>query len=693
MLSLTASSQTLDIDRNNLKFNITYRNPYFGFLTGAVFNFTIPYTSKNAAVFNFPSRLNRLSKSTATAPGRIVDDGIELAAGTWQAIASGEESIELSFSFIADEIVSVLDGKTLPDIFDQAIEVNSIMDHVAETVLLDYPTTEYNFPSVYAPSFYSNNENFLKVINYFEGTFVKDNPENDGFNQNTIVPMLYLFTIIRRIFSYAGYEVSGSILSDTLLKKAIIFNNYSLDHFVLCNFHGTLNWDYITHMLTLYRVRFDNSMVDEVNTVYDYGTGLLYLSLTDTYNFVLNLRHKPKGSDTTYKLRVYKTIGQTTTTIHSLDGEYNETDEYKDDYIAFSDDVVASTPSPAIIQVVLFSYTGAVASESIVMPGTLLMIHSSITGLPLNVYQNSINLKNHVPPTDCIEFLQHFCNDYQQFIKIDKISKTATLIPIPDLFKSLPYTDLTPGLVRNSLKIKQSEYKGLSLMFDFEYDNIFTPEQHDLTVDDYSQLPALTKPACALVVSLLSYFQNVYDENLEEWVWEFLSYLNPVVEDAEKEEEIKLSFAPLLMTNFVNRNEVNISLPVYNDSGTSHAYKEQNTFPLRIIFYAGMLYGAATEANYYPFASTSKYNALYEPVLPCNYTAAEVTARYWEKTLDWLKERLEIEFERRFTNLELRNLMFEKPSMFLDSKIFLEEVFAQFQPELKTCKLKAWTSP
>lgn len=676
MIELEANNQLLEIDRRNLRFNITYRSPYFGYLTSFVFNFLIPNTDRNSRTFNFPLRLNRISKTRVNLPGRILSDGIELAAGTWEAATAGEDFIELSFTFIADELVSALTSKTLPEIFDEEIATENIITHVEETVLKAWPETDYQFPSVYAPDFYGGeNESFLGVINNFESDFV-----NDDFNLNTIVPMPYLFGIIKRIFEFAGFEVYGEIFEDEMLKKALLLNNHALDRLISIAFYGNQSEAYHTVIEKDFIVIWD--FFSDQGGFYNPDTGKYNIGYPGTYNIDARIVHY-KLAFLNYTVQVIRKVGATESILFTSSGIYSD---FEDAETLISLDVEIDNNLGEIFVKVTCESGGSLVKTS----------YFNITSpenKKINAYQESFNLKNHVPPHDAIEFLKMFFQEFQVFPRISKERKVA-LISFSELHESIPQKDLTQGLLRGSLKIKQNDYKGYRMFFDFDEQTIFTPDVVHGEVDTYFDLPShIENYLVVLVKSLNAYLTHVYNEELDAFVWEPLADISPQAEDAQKDREIPLKFAPLFMRNFDNRIESPRSLPFFDGSGTSHAYKLTNDFPdIRIMFYVGYNLSFSDSADKYPFASTSKYNTQGEEVLPYNYFASEVASRYWSSALAWLKTRLEVEFEKHFTPLELKMLSMAKNQMLLDSTIIIEEIYANVDPDLSKAKVKGYSS-
>ncbi len=678
MVELITAGKQIDVDVKALRFNITLSNPYFGNLSSFVFNFSVPATALNCSLFKHPNRLNRLNRSSFKQPGQIIVDGVELASGTWTLKTFTEQSLELSFSFIADQILSALSGKLLPDLFDIPISTDNIIHHVQNTVLKTYPDTNYQFPTIYAPDFYSGeNPAFFGYLNNFEGIFV------DDINSNTIVPMLYLFYIVRRIFHFAGFNVSGKIFNDELLQKALIFNNHSLDRLVSTFFEGTIR-DFRTTADRFFVILFDS--VSNESNLYVPLTGKYKILGSGVYQISCNLDISHTLFDpATYRIDFVVESNSSQVIIHSFSGAYY----HFPSTINFNFSATL-TPSNSLF-FVRIRKTSDLDQRVFIHSGNITI--DCIDQSKINIFTSSFNLKNHVPNIDPVNFLQSFFDDYQVFPIIDNINRNVVLVSFSDLLNSIPQSDLTQALIANSLIIHQNNYEGCSLKFDFDYNTVFVPDRIDAEVMTFTELPAnLIGHFVYLVHSLNAYYVNTLDTSTNTWSFQFLANINPFFIDPPNKKQIKLSFAPLFMRAVLNRFEFPRSLPIYNEPGTSHAYKLHNDCPLRILFYIGYLESLADHQSLYPFASTSIYNTTGDRFLPINYFASEVAARYWAKTLSWFKTRFQIEFSRYFTPTELKSLNSAQLQMFLDSTIIIDEVFTAVDAKLKHSEIKAWSS-
>jgi hypothetical protein len=694
MILLEANNEYLDITASNLNFNMTLRSPFFGYLSSFVYNFTIPYTAKNARIFYFPDRLNRINKTQATCPGRILIDGIEAASGTWKAKAHGEEYIELAFIFKADDFIEALNGVQVSDLFDEEITVDDIVTHVTDVAKTKvYPETEYQFPSVYAPEFYGSvNPNFLGVINNFESDiFYKD---SIIYNTNTIVPMLYLFAVLDRIWEATNYSVRGEIFENTMLQKCLLINNYALDKLKDVLFKGIAENTLVTEF-GFHIINWDE-VIDDADR---YEAGLYNIALEGEYEVYLNINFKGMDFGKTYHYLidiVNTPVGNNDTVIHTVGGVTDFSSSVNVEFTETFSDLELGTLYIKIRVSELYE-TGNPYYDVNVLFGTVIIRHLSDSGL--NYYNNTFNLKNHSPDFSALDFFKMFCEEYQLFPVFDNVSKTINIFSFTDVLSSNLQLDLSQGLLRNSLRVEQNIYDGIKLnfVFDNEQQQYFIPDSVDNAVNSFADLRGIWIKFhdVYFIRSLQAYYNKVVVElddgsNINEW--QVISHHPNEFLDGNGADNRVLKFVPCMMRNvFTSKNKHPRSMPTILGTGTSKAFGLINESPLRVMFFAGYWLGTSGIENKYPFATSTKYDTEGNIIFPYNYNAEGVAANFWMPTIEWLKTRLRVEFERDLTAFELKTIALNKRQFLLDTAIIIEELYIELNKELDQGKVKGWT--
>ena len=127
----------------------------------------------------------------------------------------------------------------LSDLQLEEKEVSDIYDHANEICLKKYPETNYNFPKLYTDEFDLQSEGwkyFDSFINnrvrpsggsakLFPRNEIQENAKGwDCINRNIIHPMPYLLHVLKVGFADAGFNLTGDILEDVILKQRLIFS-------------------------------------------------------------------------------------------------------------------------------------------------------------------------------------------------------------------------------------------------------------------------------------------------------------------------------------------------------------------------------------------------------------------------------------------------------------------------------------
>jgi hypothetical protein len=694
MILLEANSEFLEINTRDLSFNITVRSPFFGYLSSFVYNFTIPYTPRNARIFKFPDRLNRLSKTQATCPGRILIDGLEVASGTWQAQAHGEQFIEVAFIFVADNFITALDQVQIPDLFDEEITVADIIAHVEDTAENKvYPETEYQFPSVHAPEFYGGkNENFKGIINNFEsGEFYSN---SIIFNTNTIVPMLYLFAVLNRIWEASGYSAKGKIFEDAMLQKCLLFNNYALDNLHDVRFLGEAENLMVTEA-DFFVIDWDE-VEDNTNR---YANGLYEIAIEGNYEVIVNMNFTTADKTKVYtyiiQLEHQPLAGGNTVTIG--DPHTGTTDFDPIPSVSFVEQANDLGIGTLFVTIKLYEWANSGAGYYDVEILTGSVIIRKMDELGINIFPNTFNLKNHAPKFAAIDFVKMFFEEYQLFPVFDNVSKNIQLLSLNDVISSAQQFNLSEGLIRESIRVEQNTYNGLRLAFDFgdDDDQYFTPDRIDYEVDSFADLDdmLIKEHEVYFVKSLQAYYQLITVKKNEtlNTSWAVVSHKSLPYIDGNGADERTLKFAPCMMRNVETLlDDLPRSMPTVLGQGTSKAYEMVNDWPLRVMFYAGYGVGATGTTDTYPFATTTMYDTQGNAVFDYNYNADAILANFWKATLDFLKTRLKIEFDRTLTPYELKVLDLARRQFFQDAHMIIEELYIEVNKELSSGKVRGW---
>lgn len=118
-------------------------------------------------------------------------------------------------------------------LFKLKLSGQTLYQHANSLVNKTYPETNYTFPAVHTDLISTDNylfSAFKGTYNLYQnGSFVKNNNDEQIYNYNILEPAVSYLYILITGFSAAGYTLQGDILNDSLLKKTFIFkgNTYS----------------------------------------------------------------------------------------------------------------------------------------------------------------------------------------------------------------------------------------------------------------------------------------------------------------------------------------------------------------------------------------------------------------------------------------------------------------------------------
>ena len=206
MVELIVSNEALDLYPNEVISLTMAINDLASIETrdGSYSNkFKLPSTSNNNKILGYPSEINFVTgfKPTKSRNAKITIDGLDVQNGIIQIEQYNQTDNSFSVSFFS--------GNT------------EWSDDISDKDLQDIDLTKYNhlyLPSVVAASF-SNTEGYIyPFINY--GKY-----ETITTNQTSILdwsPAMYSHTLVRELFSSAGWKVGGNIFNDPIFLKHIV---------------------------------------------------------------------------------------------------------------------------------------------------------------------------------------------------------------------------------------------------------------------------------------------------------------------------------------------------------------------------------------------------------------------------------------------------------------------------------------
>lgn len=700
-LQLKADGSILDIE--GLTFNITMRSAIGSQSGSYVYNFTIPYTIPNAKAFGFPHRLTRFSTVQEEKDGSIIGDGITLKEGVWYAKSTSGSSISIEMYIGAGIFKNLVHEKNLPELFDVEMVYTDILDHIATQITKTFPEADHNWPPIYNPGFYGKDDDtpnpaFQGILNDWENGAI----HVLSTNNNAISPQLYYGYIIKRIFAWAGYRVTGKVFEDARFKVAMAYNNFALDRLVPTKFMCEMFNKYPIY--DNYVMIWDENINDPGNH-YDQATGKYNVDKQGNYKIDIDLLHQP-GSLPTDAEEALLEIYYGSTLIYSFQRPYAFEQHGEFEMIrSYTHEVLQADIGEDLWCKFMYLDIGGNPLECRIIEGKTII--QNIDAVENNTFQNVINYKNHVPDMDVKEFLEVFWKTAKILPFYDNKFKEVKLVFFDDLLASNQQTPFGDGILRKSLKVKSNEYKGLKFNFDYQgpddnlNDNFIDIDQADVlgTKTRYADLPSggqgegdiwfIESLQCYYIWSLLV---EETEEDPAVYGWKpYSDNQYPYTVD-EGGEEVPFQIAPMFMRAAPTIRGENIkyrNLPCVNAKGSSIGYGLKNDFPLRIMFFYGIETGADDE---FPIATTSKLSTEGNQIFPLNWKLDEIVPEFLPNYIKWLKKRLPVEFTKEITAVEIANFNFETFGNIDGALILFEEFVAKLSTSKKPLgRFKGWT--
>lgn len=695
MLELNANSIKLDIV--NVTFTITLRSSLGDQSGSYVYNFSIPYTPTNAKAFDFPNRLTKFSVVETRVTGSIVADGITLKHGEWFAKTSNERTINIQMYIGAGIFNTIVNELNLPELFDVEFIYSDIVAHIEGNVYKTFPEVNHNFPSIYNPTFYgeledSPNPDFEHIINDWESDEVHVGTNNN----NAISPQLYLGYIIKRIFEYAGYIVTGNVFRDPMFLKAMLYNNFALDKLVPTIFKGEMS---IKIPFYVGNVLIWDENIDDGGNHYNILTGKYNVDKEGDYRINIHLTHQPPTLPTTAEeglLEIYygSTLIDSVLRPYAFNqhGQFELTHEHNEIILQ------ADIGEDLWCKFMYLDITNNILECRIIQGEIVIQNQDAVDN---NIFDNRINYKNHVPDIDTKDFLQSFYSTAKIIPFFDDKFKEVKLVFIDDLITSNKQTNFNNGIFKNTLNRTNNEYKGLNFAYDYQgpddnlNDNFIDMDQATVkgSFVTFVELPFSLEGTIYFVESLNCYYiWALIDKDTD--LYGFVPYSDnqvPVKYD-DGLEEISFKIPPMFMRAALVKRALGDkyrNLPSVNAKGSSIGYGLKNDFPLRIMFWHGI---EPTDKDKFPIAGTTKLNTEGTQVFEYNWTIENIIPNYFKNFIAWMKKRRKVEFDKEITYADISNFDFEFSANIQGALIMMEEFLAKVSSnKLPRGKFKGWT--
>lgn len=211
------NGQEIDLpDASNIRMNLNLFDPLnVNRITNEYsFKFSIPKTNRNIKIFNFANDTAKVNKFVAPFNCTLYVDGNLFFKGSFRVSDIDEQNyngniVNIKFTNIDD----ILGDSKMGDIkwlvpYDRYDTINAVNES---------PNNEYIFPLVAYGAFQklpSNSKN--KELKEYSSLY--DIDETTRFYHSSFIPHMNYLTLVRKVFESKGYNVSGDIFDDPLVK-------------------------------------------------------------------------------------------------------------------------------------------------------------------------------------------------------------------------------------------------------------------------------------------------------------------------------------------------------------------------------------------------------------------------------------------------------------------------------------------
>lgn len=698
-IELVAGKSVLDI--GDVSFNITFRSPTGKQSGSYIYQFTIPYTAKNAKAFGWIYRTTRFDQLNSKIEGSIKVDGLALVYGVWFAKSTSGKTITLTMYIGSGIFNERIHGKKMPELFDIQIVYPNIIEHIEQQVTKTFPEVNHNWPSIYNEGFYGKdddnvNPDFKGVLN----DFYNDTVHIENTNSNAISPQLYYGFVINHIFEFAGYKLVGDIFEDPRLKASMFYNNFALDKVVPSTFSGEVYNNYPVYSFDI--IVWDENINDS-GSHYNTSTGKYNVDKQGSYLIDIYLKFKesylPTDADTAI-LEIYygSTLIDSVEKICAFGAKPYFTIDHD-----YTHDILQADIGEDIYCKFYYIDSNLDKIESYIIEGNISIINRASTDN--NTFDNVINYKNHVPDIDVKTFLDDFYSIMNIIPFFDSEFKEVKLVFFEDLIASNKHIPFTKNVHKDSTVLEFDDYEGITFKWNFQNpddnlkDNFIDTSQAAVlgTKQDFQTLLLTSANAGDIyfVDDLNCYYIfQADDPEAETLTYSWYPYSDNhtdfVIDEGKK--EIICNVAPMLMRGVgVERNSVvkYRYLPSVNSKGTSLGFGIKNKFPHRIMFYHGI---EDSDTDQYPIASTIKVTYEGTQIFDYNWSWDEIIQRYFKLYVIWLKTRINIKFNRDISSSDIANSDLSVKGLKDGSHIIFSELIAKISNSKSLVgSYKGWT--
>jgi hypothetical protein len=510
----------------------------------------------------------------------------------------------------------------------------------------DYPTTKINFPAVYNPDHYGednpafkhrwtpenpiinqrdwNNDTFLD--NYLFDPVNSDGDETDPdvpngiANRTCLVPFVYLQEILKKVFN--EYKLFGEFVENSAYQQLLVYNNYSLDG---------IEGGYDIQADTASHPDPDSSLIAFGNIT----TGA-HMQAQSNDSFYITIQQKGYhklqfhfeiddgdiSQDPYYQLEIVFWWNDYSNNI--IREFYPQRTDFSIDFHVTFYATQEDANNAHKVFVRFGRYVNGFNTNFTFKKSTLNVINYSQSSL--NRFAKEINLANHVPSKEVNEVLIDLKELFAMPIFIDNVTKNVQLFLLKDI-QQTGIIDITNKVIPE-YEFELNEEKNQVLKLDLSEDmyledGAFKAYSHFNYLGEYTtfqEIPEASEKTNIVYVASQNTIYKTQDDEYYGNIWKHYTDIGKEIEAYEtgEKENKKIKSAGLLMRGVkVNNNNYYIDslfpLPKIKQRGISIIYdsgKQEQDYPIRLFNWIGKKTFTANDGdtNTYVASTSSEYD-------------------------------------------------------------------------------------
>jgi hypothetical protein len=604
-VAILVNGEFLDLNDANIRFEKI--NSFFVtdlFQGDYSFPFEAPATPKNLRIFGFANNID-VSERTISydaflylfgAPylktklnitkGRKRGISIILSGGI-KALKSAEMKL---YNIPLGETFTM--GWSTADIVDKATTISKVGD---------WKTYGFTFVPFYQPDFYDGkNADFVGVVNRMDpttGNIICENSFGNG-NPNTLVPWLFLFYVLQKIFEYEGLNPVGSFWENQEYQKLLLVNNYAID-----GGFDQGNTKAIVTSATDNEFRNTNDRVefkvgppgsyDFTSSWANTGSPGSFYVITKVGDYTIDVKLELELMDNFFSLAAF-----------ALEYNFVEVARCEFDlrkplgnqgffYISYKFTAGVSDIGKPLL--VAFNWPNNTTNQRVwikVLPGSYINI---VVDKPTNNLAEFLEFKNHVDDKTVGQFLAEV-KKLGVNIVFDFQNATVVLDAADDLLKYKPSLDLSKNAEPDYDLSLEDAGNGITISYEFK-DEELVPDnliqsQFKGEFLSFETLPNASTINDWAIISTTNEIFKVVPDQFNVYVWEFAGYNYNKYLIGRGESELAIKLAPVQMCIANNAggtaDENKALMPRIYGKGSSPLFANGiNIAPMRLAFWRG----------------------------------------------------------------------------------------------------------